>query len=155
MYQVPGQPRPLQHSALLDKPLEVPVSLYTFLLETTATALHIKLGNGTLLVPMLAVSPDGGHTIYLNPKGKVVNECGMTRVTWNAERHALNDRKRGPEPPKLTPLPRSIGVSRRDAIGCMQLRKATVVATPTITTIRALQKSYAHKRTRSRRCPSV
>jgi len=148
MYQVPGRPRPLQHSALLDKELKVPQSMYNFLFDTTDASLHVKLGNGTVLVPMLSVSPDNGPVCYLSPKGKVVNECGMTSITWNDERHALNA-NRGPEPPKLKPLPRSIRASRIKAIGCLQLRKATVVSTPTITSIRKLQAAFGNKRTHS------
>ena len=51
-YQTPGEPRPMQHSALLDKQLEVPASLYNFLLDTTDASLHITLRNGAVLLPL-------------------------------------------------------------------------------------------------------
>jgi hypothetical protein len=140
-YQTPGEPRPMQHSALLDKQLEVPASLYNFLLDTTDTSLHITLPNGAVLLPLQAVSPTDGPTVYLSPKGKVVNECGLTDVTWKKHR-------RGPALPRLKPLPRSIGASRVHALGAVPLRKATVVATPTLVTIRKLREAYGHTRSK-------
>jgi hypothetical protein len=140
-YQTPGEPRPMQHSALLDKQLEVPASLYNHLISTTDASLHVTLPNGKVLVPLRAVSPADGPLVYLSPKGKVVNECGLTSVTW--KKH-----KRGPPLPKLKPLPRSIGASRLHALGAVPLRKATVVATPTLVTIRKLREACGHKRAR-------
>jgi len=142
-YQIPGEPRPMQHSALLDKQLEVPASLYNFLLSTTDTSLHMTLTNGAVLVPVQAVSPADGPIVYLSPKGKLVNECGLTSVTW--KKH-----QRGPPLPKLKPLPRSIGASRLHSLGAVPLRKATVVATPTLVTIRKLREAYGHTRARGR-----
>ena len=141
MYQTPGEPRPMQHSALLDKQLEVPVSLYNFLLDTTDISLHITLPSGAVLLPLQAVSPPNGPTVYLSPRGKVVNECGLTDVTW--KKHP-----RGPALPKLKPLPRSIGASRIHALGAVQLRKATLVATPTLVTIRKLREAYGNTRSK-------
>ena len=80
--------------------------------------------------------------IYLSPKGQIVNECGLTRITW--QRHG-----RGPELPKFKRLPRSVKASRISALGCVPLRKATVVATPNVVTIRQLQSVYAHTRART------
>lgn len=140
-YQVSGEPRPLRHSALLEKQLEVPASLYGFLFSSTDQALHVKLTNGSVLVPMEAVTPEQGPTVFLSPKGKLVNECGLTTVTW--KKH-----ERGLMLPKLKPLPCSVGASRCSALGCVPLRQATVVATPTIVTLRELQASYGRKRSR-------
>ena len=139
-YQTPGEPRPMQHSALLDKQLEVPASLYNHLLDTTTdTSLHVTLPNGAVLLPLQAVSPADGPIVYLSPKGKVVNECGLTDVTWKKHR-------RGPALPKLKPLPRSLGASRIHALGAVPLRKASVVATPTLVTIRKLREAHGHTR---------
>ena len=142
MYQVPGEARPLRHSALIDKQLEVPASLYNFLSSTTDQALHVKLANGTLLVPMEALAPAQGPAVYLNPKGKVVNECGSTSETW--KKH-----NRGPQPPKLKSLPDSVRASRSSALGCVPRRQATVVCSPTVVTIRVLQNICGRKRARS------
>ena len=48
----------------------------------------------------------------------------------------------------FTPLPRSIGASRVHALGAVPLRKATVVATPTLVTIRKLREAYGHTRSK-------
>lgn len=142
MYQTAGEPRPIQHSALLEKELEVPASLYNFLFDTTDASTHVTLPNGVVLLPMQAVSPTGGPTVYLSEKGKIVNECGLSEVTWKKHR-------RGPALPKLNPLPRSIGASRLHELGAVPLRRATVVATPTLVTIRKLRETYGHKRSKA------
>ena len=116
-------------------------SLYNFLLDTTDASLHVTLPNGAMLLPLQAVSPAGGAVVYLSPKGKVVNECGLTDVTWKKHR-------RGPALPRLKPLPRSLGASRVHALGAVPLRKATVVATPTLVTIRKLREAYGHTRSK-------
>ena len=140
-YQTPGEPRPRQHIGLLDKQLEVPASLYNFLLDTTHTSLRVTLPNGAVLLPLQAVSPADGPTVYLSPKGKVVNARGLTNITW--KKH-----QRGPALPQLKPLPRSIGASRVQALGAVPLRRATVVATPTLVTIRKLREAYGHTRSK-------
>ena len=141
-YQVPGEPRPLQSAALLDKKLEVPASLYNFLLTATNDALHVKLPNGAVLVPLLEVTPSNGPLVFLSPKGKVVNELGLTSVTW--KKH-----QRGLAPPRLKPLPNSIGASRLGTLGCVSLRQTTIMASPTKVTVRELQAAYGRKRSRS------
>ena len=75
-YQKPGEPRPVQHSALLDKQLEVPASLYNFLLHTADKSLHVALPNGAVLLPLQAVSPADGPTVYLSPKFMAPRRAG-------------------------------------------------------------------------------
>lgn len=143
------QARPPQHAGLLDKQLSIPASLYDHLFDTTDSADHITLPNKTVLIPMPHITPpESASTVYLSPKGLLVNECGLTAVTWKKHR-------RGAPLPKLKPLPASVrGATRTKSIGCVQLGKATDVATRTVT-IRTLQSTYSRKRRRYIETPSA
>lgn len=164
--KVAGKRAP-QSDALLDKEIDVPPSLYNFLLDATSRDACVEVATHKgkrrrLLVPLAPVGKDA----FLDPRGRVVDSSGAPpRRTTAAADGVTGDMEDGddggatdPATSKKRRLTHSVANARAGVragesssngarqLGPMTLGQLPVEVGAIRTTIRKLQADHAHKR---------
>jgi len=129
--------RPPKPTCLLNKHVDVPVSLYTHLMKTTPSVGHVRLSNGKTIVPLAGVN--GTDVLYLNHRGAV-----NTRDGYSCKRKRADEDEAPCGGFKIT---NSVFNSRSHTLGHMWIGEGADACIGV--TIRKLQD--AHTRTRARK----